>query len=253
VYVTNIPRTCGNCHGDSTLVRARRIPNVYRDYLSSIHARELFDKGNLRAPTCVSCHGVHGAAPPQTGDVNKVCGQCHTAERRYFLAGAHRSAMAAQGITECASCHGDHAVAVPGADKLTHVCADCHEDQGRQVKLGGELLADFLGAQQEVSRADALIARADAVPLQTDDYKARIEEARTYLREAMTATHSVQPELVSSFTLRARSVGNEIQSDIYGKLGNIRTSKLLLIVFWFYVLVTAGILRRIRNRRPPAR
>ncbi|HUK64938.1 MAG TPA: cytochrome c3 family protein, partial [Dongiaceae bacterium] len=106
VYVTNIPRTCGQCHGDSTLVRERRIPDVYRLYLSSIHARELLERGNLRAPTCVSCHGVHGAAPPRTGDVNKVCGQCHSSDRRYFLAGPHRDAMAADNITECVSCHG---------------------------------------------------------------------------------------------------------------------------------------------------
>lgn len=253
VYVTNIPRTCGQCHGDSTLVRQRHIPDVYREYLSSTHARELLERGNLRAPTCVSCHGVHGATPPRTGDVNKVCGQCHTSDRRYFLAGSHRDAMAAQNISECASCHGDHAVAAVDPARLGQVCAQCHDAAGHEAKLGAQLLADYRNAQEEVRKADELIARADQVPIQTDDYKARLEEARTYLREALTATHSVQPELVSGFTLRARSVGSEIQSEIIDKLGNIRTAKLLLILFWFYVLVTAGILRRIRNRRPPAR
>jgi len=79
VYVTNIPRTCGGCHGDSALVRARGLDNTYHEYLSSVHAKQLLDGGNLRAPTCVSCHGVHGAVPPEVGDVNKVCGRCHTA------------------------------------------------------------------------------------------------------------------------------------------------------------------------------
>ncbi len=249
VFVSNIPRTCGTCHGDTTLVRARKIPNVYQEYLSSVHARELFDKGNLRAPTCVSCHGVHGAAPPQTGDVNKVCGQCHTAERRYFLAGPHRDAMNDVKVSECASCHGDHAVAAAQPERLDKTCGDCHLDNGKEARLGKQLIADYHQAVEEVRKADVLIARADRVPLMTDDYKARLEEARTYLREGMTATHSVEPEIVSGLTTRARSVGTQIQSELEGKFANIRTAKLLLILFWFYVLVSAGILRRIRDRR----
>lgn len=251
VFVANIPRTCGNCHGDSTLVRQRKIPNVFQEYMGSVHARALFDKGNLRAPTCVSCHGVHGAAPPQTGDVNKVCGQCHTAERRYFMAGKHRDAMNDQKVAECASCHSDHAVEAAKPGRLAQTCGDCHLDDSRQNKLGGALMADYDSAVEEVRKADALIARADRIPLQTDDYKARLEEARTYLREGMTATHSVDPDVVSGFMVRARSVGSEIQTDIQGKLSNIFVEKLLLVVFWFYVLVTAGILRRIRDRRTP--
>lgn len=253
VFPTNIPRTCGACHGDSTLMRSRKLHDTYREYLTSVHARALFDKGNLRAPTCVSCHGVHGAAPPQTGDVNKVCGKCHTAERRYFNAGRHRGAMADQKVSECASCHGDHAIPAAQPMRLAKSCVDCHDDRGKEAVLGQELLADYQRANDELDKADALIARADAVPLQTDDYKARLEEARTYLREAMTATHTVQPDVVSGFSLRAHSVGTEIQSEIQGKLGNIRTAKLLLILFWFYVLVTAGILYRIRDRRRPSR
>jgi predicted CXXCH cytochrome family protein len=250
VYTTNIPRTCGTCHGDSVLVRERKIPNVYQEFLSSVHARQLFDKGNLRSATCVSCHGVHGAAPPEVGDVNKVCGRCHSAERRYFLAGPHKQGMDDERLAECSSCHGDHAIHETQPERFASGCLDCHDASSPQAAVGKGLLSDYRQATAEITKADALIARADAVPLQTDDYRARIEEARTYLREAMTAMHAVRPDVMSSFTLRASSVGSEIQSEIRGKLGNIRTSKLLLILFWFYVIVTASILRRIRNRAP---
>ena len=91
------------------------------------------------------------------------------------------------------------------------------------------------------------------MPIQTDDYRARLEEARTYLREALPAAHNVREETVSGLALRARSVSAEIEHEIYTKLGNLRTRKFVLILFWFYVLLTVLVLRRFRDRGARAR
>jgi len=248
VFELNIPKTCGTCHGDSATMKARNRPDVFRQYMSSIHAHQLFDQGNRRSPTCVSCHGVHGAAPPAVGDVGKVCGQCHTAERRYFVAGPHRDGLLRAGRSECASCHGDHGIEGARPQRLSTLCAQCHGAGSSQAALGGALWTEYRGAAQEIDKAVALIDRAEAVPIQTEDYRARLEEARTYLREALPAAHSVQRETVEGFTLRARSVSSEIEHEIYAKLGNLRTRKFVLLVFWFYVLVTIVVLRRFRDR-----
>ena len=249
VYPTNVPRTCGRCHGDTTLVRQRKLHNTYLEYMSSVHAHQLFDLGNAHAPTCVSCHGVHGATPPDVGDVTKVCGRCHTAERRYFLAGPHAQDMAEQDIPACVSCHGSHATDASVVDRLGSNCTKCHEKDDPKAKLGAAMLADYRGALDEIGRAQKLIAQADAVPMPTEDYHARVEEAQTYLREAMIAAHTVQADQVSAFTLRAKSVGVEIQDELKHKFANNQVNKILLIVFWFYVLATVGILRRYRDRR----
>ena len=251
-YVTNIPRTCGNCHGDSTLLAPRHQKDAYHDYLKSVHAKALFDKGDLRAPTCVSCHGVHGATPSQVGDVNKVCGRCHTTERRYFLAGPHAEGMAKKGMAECSSCHQHHAIQASVTDRMGSGCVPCHAKGSKEEALGAQLLADYGAADVAVTKAEGQIGKADGVPLQTDDYHARVEEARTYLREAMTAAHSVKPEVMAAFTSRARSVGTEVDTEIQHKLMNVLVEKVALIVFWFYVLVTIGIIRRWRDRGPTA-
>lgn len=248
VYVTNIPRTCGSCHGDSTLVRERKMKDVYREYLSSVHAKHLFDDGNLGAPTCVSCHGVHGAAPADVADVNKVCGRCHTPERRYFLGGPHASGMSRADLAECSSCHGAHAIMASDTDRLASSCISCHEAGGSEAKLGEQLLAGYRAAAHEIEEAEKWVAKADAVPLATDDFKARVEEARTYLREAMTAAHAVRTDVMESYTVRARSTGAEVSEEIEHELRNITVEKLALVVFWFYVIVTVGILRRFRDR-----
>ena len=248
VYVLNIPRTCGQCHGDTTLMKPRGVPDVFRQYLSSVHAHALFDQGNLRAPTCVSCHGVHGAAPPATGDVDKVCGQCHTAERRFFAAGPHRDAMTKVKLPECVSCHSDHATPAAKPERLASSCTACHAKNSKQAELGRKLWTEYSTAAAEIDKAVALTEKAEAVPIQAEDYRARIEEARTYLREAMPAAHAVDQEMVAGFAARARSVGAEVESEIYKKLGNLRVSKFVLILFWFYLLLTVLVLRRNWNR-----
>lgn len=248
VYVTNIPRMCGTCHGDSTLIAERKMKDVYRGYLTSVHAKQLFDAGNLGAPTCVSCHGVHGAAPAEVADVNKVCGRCHTPERRFFLSGPHASGMSRNDLSECTSCHGDHAIQASDPERLATSCVDCHDTGGREGKLGEQLLADYRSAIHEIEKAEKWVEKADAVPIATDDFKARVEEARTYLREAMTAAHSVRLDVMAGYTVRARSTGEEVSEEIEHELKNITVEKLALVVFWFYVIVTLGIIRRFRDQ-----
>jgi hypothetical protein len=248
VYSLNIPRTCGECHGDAkTPAGSRSKHNVVQEYLSSVHGRELLERGNPRAPTCVSCHGVHGAAPPEFGDIGKVCGQCHSEERRYFAAGPHLAGLDKAGLPECASCHSHHAIAAAQPQRLSTLCASCHKQGSRQEALGQRLWTEVQTAAAEIDKATALTARAEKVPLNTEDYRARLEEARTYLREALPAAHSAQEDVVTGFTGRARSVGQEVESEIYAKLGHVRTRKLLLIVFWFYLVVTILVLRRFRR------
>jgi predicted CXXCH cytochrome family protein len=248
VYPLNVPRTCGRCHGDST--RTGRAPGatVLDQYLSSVHARALLDQSNARAPTCVSCHGVHGAAPPAVGDIDKVCGQCHTAERRYFVAGPHHSGFVRAGLPQCASCHGTHAIAAARPERLATTCVECHKaGAGPQRQLGGKLWTEYRTAAAELEKAVGLTAQAEAVPLNTEDYRARLEEARTYLSEALPAAHSVREEVAAAFAARSRSVSREVESEIYAKLQELRTRKIVLIVFWFYLLLTILILRRFQK------
>jgi hypothetical protein len=240
----NIARTCGRCHGDKELLDSGQPgSNPFEDYENSVHAKALQSRSNLNAPTCVSCHGVHGAAPPEVGDVDKTCGQCHTVERRYFLAGPHDIGLDLSGRAQCASCHGNHAITRAQPERLGTSCAGCHGDDSMQAVLGQRMWTEYESARADLQKAHELIKEAEAVPLHTEDYQSRLEEANTYLQEALPAAHSVDETIVAAQTTRARSVGQEIQKDIQAKLGNLGTHKLVLIVFWFYLILTILILR----------
>ena len=250
-YALNIPRTCGRCHGNTALMRTRGRADVLRAYQSSVHAHALTGKGNLRAPTCVSCHGAHGAAPPALGSADKVCGQCHTAERRYYSAGVHAAGnpgRAGDRRPECVSCHEAHGVQAARPERLGTSCVMCHEGDSPRLDLGRRIWNGYRTATGVADKAAALVAKADAIPIPTEDYHARIEEALTYLREALPAAHSVRPEIVAGFTTRARAVGQEVQQEIRGKLGNLRQHKYVLLAFWFYVLLTLFVLKRFRDQ-----
>jgi predicted CXXCH cytochrome family protein len=244
VFPANIPRTCGRCHGDTTVVSRENA--VFADYSRSVHAQALLDRGNLRAPTCVSCHGVHGAAPPALGDVDKVCGRCHTAERRYLGAGEHRPG--GHEVPECSTCHGAHAITPAQPERLPASCVECHQPDSREAALGQKVWNEYRAASEEVDKAAAVATQAEAVPINTDDYRARLEEAKTYLREALPAAHAVREDVVAGFTTRALSVAHEVESELESKLGHRRVWRYVLILFWFYLLLTILVLRRLQRR-----
>jgi hypothetical protein len=127
---------------------------------------------------------------------------------------------------------------------------DCHAQGSAEARVGVKLDEQYRAAAAAVERADERIAEAEDVPLRTDDYRSRMEVARTYLREALTAGHAVDVEIMATYAERARTVGDQVETEIEEKLGNIRLERILLIVFWFYVLATVHFLRRARDRDP---
>ncbi len=78
VYPLQLPETCARCHADPQHMAKYKIPtNQYSDYRKSVHWEAVEKRGDLSAPTCASCHGNHGAAPPGVNSVAAVCGTCH--------------------------------------------------------------------------------------------------------------------------------------------------------------------------------
>ena len=63
VAPANIPATCGRCHSNKALMDEYKLPsNQEQQYRSSVHGIALFVEERRDAPTCATCHGVHGAA-----------------------------------------------------------------------------------------------------------------------------------------------------------------------------------------------
>jgi Cytochrome c3/Cytochrome c7 and related cytochrome c len=134
VYVTHVAETCSRCHSDPKRMTAYHIPtDQYARWKISVHAKALFDKHDLTAPTCNVCHGNHGATPPGVASVSFVCGNCHGREAESFrkskkYAGwTQHNDLLATGA-KCGDCHPDARAKVQLA-KFSD-CVTCHENHG---------------------------------------------------------------------------------------------------------------------------
>ncbi|HET9234212.1 MAG TPA: cytochrome c3 family protein, partial [Candidatus Eisenbacteria bacterium] len=73
----NIPKTCGQCHGD-----------IQEEFEAGIHG-QLLARGDTHAPVCTDCHGEHGILSPKdprsnvspTQVAQATCEPCHESAR----------------------------------------------------------------------------------------------------------------------------------------------------------------------------
>jgi predicted CXXCH cytochrome family protein len=248
-FAANMPETCARCHSDAGLMSGYDLTgDPYADFVAGRHGEALLERQDASAPGCSRCHGAHGATPPGVGDINKVCGQCHSTARAYFLESPHRLAMEEAGLPECASCHDHHRISKANVETLDTRCLECHERGSEQVDLAVRMKTLYAGASGDLERARHLVDRAKEIPLYVEDYEARIEEGHTSLVESLPAMHSVDLSAVEPLTERARSIGQEVESEVRGKLEGRKWRRVGLLVFWFYLIVTLGTLVRFRRR-----
>jgi formate dehydrogenase gamma subunit len=159
IFKANTPKTCGRCHGQEE-----------KEYSASVHGKAV-SRGQLAAPVCTDCHGIHGIKaridPSSTVSAQNVarftCAQCHDSMRltsEFALAG-QRSAtyldsyhglagkMGSKGVANCASCHGVHNI-FPSSDprstvnkaNLARTCGTCHPGASENFAQGAVHMAE---------------------------------------------------------------------------------------------------------------
>jgi ElaB/YqjD/DUF883 family membrane-anchored ribosome-binding protein len=148
---------CARCHSDPAIMHEFN-PSLPTDQLAkfkdSPHGRTLLEKHDDRAPSCVSCHGVHGiraAKDPQSKvyaqRVPETCGACHadpkimagftradgsplpTNQLAEYRDSVHGHALLGRGdlgAPACNTCHGNHAASPPGVAQVSRSCNLCH-------------------------------------------------------------------------------------------------------------------------------
>jgi len=141
-YPSNLPRTCGACHGDAKFAKQHKLPEVYSQYMDSIHGFALTKDGLLVAASCASCHGSHKilsskdpASRTNRANVAETCGTCHGGPKSDYQAGIHgQSAATGNAMAPvCIDCHTTHQIAsvqtAAWQMKTTATCGGCHTEQ----------------------------------------------------------------------------------------------------------------------------
>lgn len=160
-YASNLPRTCGACHGNAAIAKKAGLPEVYSLYMDSIHGFALTQDGLLVAASCGSCHGSHGilsSKDPKSmtnhANVPATCGACHAGPLQAYSSGIHGQLVQAGDADApvCTNCHTTHEIAKVGSTefqiKTTATCGGCHQDQLATYRGTFHAQVSALGYQQ---------------------------------------------------------------------------------------------------------
>ncbi len=203
VYPSNEPRMCASCHADEALMAPYAVPiNQYELYQDSVHGIALLQNQDLRAPTCSTCHGKHGAAPPGFQEVANVCGQCHTVTEDYYLAGGHRSGMIGEAAPRCVTCHGRYDVQPATRDLFVGTedrhCGSCHPPGSAQAEQVTAMYEALTAADEAYEKAEAKIAEGTERRLILAVQEEILQRGNTPLIESRALQHNVDLEQVQA-------------------------------------------------------
>lgn len=203
VYPTNVPETCASCHADQQLMAPYGIStNQYELYKDSVHGVALLGRQDLRAPSCATCHGTHGAAPPGFAEVANVCGSCHSATQDYYVQGVH--AKAGDAGPKCVTCHGRYDVTEPDESLFVGTeerhCGSCHPPDSKTDRQVLQIRDHIVGAATPLGEAESRVQEAASRGMIVAREEAKLSEARTGLITARAAQHQVSLEVVTDNT-----------------------------------------------------
>ena len=200
VYPTNVAQTCARCHADEAYMKLYKIPTTQSaDYKASVHHQALAD-GDLSAPTCSTCHGSHGAAPPGVDSIQHVCSTCHLFQSQLFDSGPHKDVFAAMGLPGCITCHSNHGILAPtdamiGTDKSA-VCAKCHSEGEPAYATAAAVHRELVSLDNAIKRSDEILQRAGDAGIEVGEAQLALADGRDDLTKARVAIHSVQAAAV---------------------------------------------------------
>lgn len=201
VHPLNIAETCSRCHSDTAYMKGYPIPtDQFAQYSSSVHHDALTVRGDLSAPTCTTCHGNHGAAPPGVDSVQNVCSKCHVFQDQMYEKSTHRAAFQSAGLPGCVVCHSNHGITHPTDAKLgtgpQATCMQCHTPGDVCDQTRAEMLSGLSNLDDAIKNAHNVLGVAESSGMEVSQARLDEDQARDALTKARVTIHSFRKDLV---------------------------------------------------------
>lgn len=252
VHPRKLPETCARCHADKTHMSKYKIgTNQFAEYRESVHWNALDKRGDLAAPSCASCHGNHGAAPPEVSSVGAICGTCHVLFEDLYKKSPHQPVFASMGAAGCVTCHSNHAIHKPNTGMLagsSSVCSQCHDGESAGGKAAAEMAGLITKLDGALTESDQILSRARQAGMEVGEAQMRQIEARERLVRARVAVHAFNPAAVAAPAKEGLAMAGETLAAGQGALKERDTRRTGLLVSLAFILVTiAGLAMAIRS------
>jgi 5-methylcytosine-specific restriction endonuclease McrA len=209
----NVAETCSSCHSDKEHMKPYKIStDQFAGYSASVHRAAMVDRGDMSAPTCTTCHGNHGAAPPGVASVENVCSTCHLFQAQLFDSGPHKAALGAAGLPGCITCHSNHRIQHP-SDKMVGtnaeaVCTNCHAQGDAGYKAAAGIKQSFTDLDAQIAATDEMLHRAESKGVEVSEPLLKQTEARDWLTKARVTLHSFRPERIAEDVKAGRKIAD---------------------------------------------
>src|ERR1035438_7174246 len=202
VNPVNVAKTCSRCHSDAAYMKQYGIPtDQFAKYNTSVHHDAMMVRGDLSAPTCATCHGNHGAAPPGVDKVQNVCANCHAFQAQMYGKSSHFKAFQDKGLPGCVVCHSNHGIHMPSDAMLgtgpSGVCMKCHTPGDHCDKARAAILANLTQLDASVKDADQSLRLAESSGMEVSEARLSQDQAVDSLTKARVTIHTFQPALVN--------------------------------------------------------
>lgn len=194
VHPLSVAHTCARCHADAGYMKGYRIAtDQFAGYRDSVHYQALAVRGDLSAPTCTTCHGNHGAAPPGVSTVQNVCSTCHVFQAQLFDTSPHKAAFAAASLPSCVTCHSNHRVGHPSDAMLgtgaKSVCINCHTTGDPGYQAAEQIHDNLARLDRAIARSDEILNRAESSGMEVSQARLDQDQARDTLTKARVTIH----------------------------------------------------------------
>ncbi len=251
VYPLNIATTCSRCHSDAAYMKDYKIPtNQFANYNTSVHHDAMVNHGDLSAPTCTTCHGNHGAAPPGVDKVENVCANCHVFQAQMYEKSTHNKAFADRGLPGCVVCHSNHGIHMPSDAMLgtgpEGVCMRCHAPGDHCDRARVRIQNGLLQLDDSITAADKELRLAEDSGMEVSEARLAQDQAKDSLTKARVTIHSYQAALVESDIAAGMKIANKdlqagkdamVERD-HRRIGlgiSIFAIVIVLVGFWLYI------------------
>jgi predicted CXXCH cytochrome family protein len=258
VYPLNVADTCAKCHGNAEYMSAFKIPSdQVAKFKTSVHAKALYQKQDLSAPTCNDCHGNHGAAPPGIASVANVCGQCHARQADLFQTSPHKAAFDQQGLAECVTCHSNHDIAVP-TDQLIGtqqgaLCVNCHSNGDKGFVAAGQMRSRIDELIVSIDKSNDILSLAERKGMEVSKPKFELKgatDALTHARVLIHASSTDEVEKVVGPGLNVANKGYQAGLDALAELSFRRKGLAVSLVFILFLALLVYLkIRQIERRQ----
>ena len=265
VYAMNVAETCSSCHANPEYMKSYNIPhNQYENYKLSVHAKPLYEKQDLSAPTCNDCHGNHGASPPGLTSVANVCGQCHVRQATLFQNNSHNTVFSLMQAGECVLCHSNHGI-VPPSDEMLGVgeksaCIQCH-GQGDTGYAAAQKMRDKIDQMSaSINRATEILNRAERAGMEVSKPRFELADAKDALTQSRVLVHTFSTDEIDKVINAGLEVSDRSYKAGGAALAELGFRRKGLAGSLFFILVLAALIylkvreleRRGQNRQNQA-